>query len=417
MESKFDYITLTLKSKEKDLDDSLNVLSNDLLLGDLISKMVFKGRVGYYDYRLEYENISFLFTDPERFSEQGICLKFSSQGLDYFNRYLATYGLTLKQWLGKWRSLAFDDYISKCTRIDYAMDDIVTKDGCPTITMSQVFRAANNNEICKKARTVDILCGADISSRERIKYSDGKPIRGRTLYIGVRESDKVVRFYDKLAEQIQRKRKVPKDVTHWTRCEVEFHDGDAMSVLNAFLDYSDEQFSEHMRGVVNNQCRFIVRNNDNVSRCPSKRWWTAFLNGCTKCFKLPHKKPARSALARAERGLSQYVRILYTLYQLYGLEGLYRYFEDEVNKLKAKNKDLLKPDIIANLLEENRDYEEMTAAKHYLYNSDLSEDELKEHVDYDRMYYRRQYLLCSKGNYARMHSIFMTGQEVLLDGL
>ena len=80
-----------------------------------------------------------------------------------------------------------------------------------------------------------------------------------------------------------------------------------MAAANAFIDMSESDFAEYMRGVVNNQCRFIIKKNNNVSRCPLKRWWKDFLFGCTDCFKLTHKTPARCSYFRAERGLSQYV--------------------------------------------------------------------------------------------------------------
>lgn len=414
MESKFDYMTLTLKSKTKSFEDALNVLSDDLLLGDLINKMVCKGRAGFYDYHLTYENIEFLLTVPERFDEQGFCLKFSSHGLDYFNKYLKSYNLTLKKWLFRWRALAFEDYTTKCTRLDYAMDDIVKgPDGCPAITMSNIVRAVNNGEICKRARTMDILCGAEISVRERIKYCAGEPIRGRTVYLGVRQSDTLIRFYDKLAEQIQRKLDVPADVSYWTRCEVEFHAENAMSVLNAFLDYPYDEFSKYMCGVVRGLCRFISKkkNDSNISRCPTKRWWTEFLNGCTSNFKLPHKAPARSSLARAERGLRQYVRTVYTLFQELGLEGIYRFFENEVDQLKAKNKDLIKPDILENLREDIRDYEEMTSQNHYYYNSAIpSLDDFDEVVRRQNAAYRYYVRVHDR----ELHAYFMEGQESLL---
>lgn len=417
MESKIDYITLSLKSKVYTLDDTLSMLGTSMLLGDLINKMTCKGRAGYYDFRLTYENIDFLFTDPERYGEQGICIKFSSQGLDYFNKYLASYGLTLKDWLRKWRALVFEDYISKCTRFDYAMDDIATVDGCPTMTMSHIYRAINNNEVCKKSRTIDILCGAEISARDRIKYCSGKPLRGRTVYVGVRQSGKFLRFYDKLAEQLQQKKPVPKDVTHWTRCELELHDDASMGALNAFLDYDDDHFADYMRGVVNNHCRFITRNNDNVSRCPSKRWWTAFLNGCTKCFKLPHKKPVRSALSRAERGLCQYVRTIYTLFQELGLEGVYRFFESEANRLKAEGKDVFKLDLAENIREDIRDYEEMTAIKHYSYNSPYNESAFSDRIRSQQAYYMYKFGRSYSNEFSELHSVFMTGQELLDYGL
>ncbi len=414
MESKFDYITLTLKSKTKSLSEALKMLREDLLLGDLMRKMVPKGRAGFFDYRLTYENIEFLFTTPERFEEQGICIKLSSQGLDYFNKYLETYGLTLRHWLGEWRALSFGDYISKYTRVDYAMDDITKEGETPCITLTKVFRAAQNGEICKKARTLDLLSGAEMSARMRIKYCHGEPIKGRTLYVGVRQSGKLVRFYDKLAEQLHKKQPVPYDVVNWTRCEVEFHEAEAMKVMNAFIDKSDEDFAEYMCGVVNNQCRFINRDNDNISRCTVKRWWKAFLNGCTKCFKLPHKKPVRSALARAERGLKQYVRTIYTLYQEVGLDGLYLFFHDEVEKLKAENKEILKPEILENLREDVRDYEQMTAITNYLYNCFGNEDDLRERVERQHRAFRQRYIVgTTQERYRYVHSVFMTGQEVL----
>lgn len=417
MESKIDYITLTLKSKIYSLDDTLSMLSTSMLFGDLMKKMTCKGRAGYYDYRLTYENVEFFFTDSDRYADQGICIKLSSQGLDYFNKYLASYGLTLKEWLRKWRALVFDDYISKCTRFDYAMDDIATVDGCPTITMSHIYRAINNNEVCKKARTIDILCGAEISARDRIKYCSGKPLRGRTIYVGVRQSGKVVRFYDKLAEQLQQKKPVPKDVTHWTRCELELHDASAMGAFNAFLDCDDDQFAEYMRGVMNNHCRFITRNNDNISRCPSKRWWRDFLCGCTNRFKLPHKNPARSALARAERGLCQYVRTIYTLFQELGFEGVYRFFESEVNRLKAEGKAVYKPELAENLREDIRDYEEMSAFKHYSYNSEYDENSFSYRIRSQQAYYMYKFGRAYSNKFSEIHSVFMDGQEVLLDGL
>lgn len=413
MESKIDYITLTLKSDTKPFEEALNMLCYELLFNDLMKKMVPKGRAGFYDHHLTYENIEFLFTEPERFPEQGLCIKISSEGLDYFIAYLNSYGTTLREWLSKWRALAFRGYITKCTRWDYALDDITKNGDTPLITLSKLFRCVDRGEICKKARTIDILSGAEISSRERIKYCDGKPIKGRTLYLGVRQSGKLVRFYDKLAEQIQRKRSVPSDVTSWTRCEIEFHDNHAMSVLNAFIDYSDDAFSDYMRGVVNDTCRFINRDNDNISRCSVKRWWTAFLNGCTSCFKLPHKKPARSALARAERGLAQYSRIILTMYKVMGLEFICQFFKRQFMLLKLAGKTPYKDDLAENLLEDFRDYEKMTAEKYYLYNSDQDEKKLIDRIADQWEYGLYRYKYPEKGEFAERHKIFMTGQEVL----
>ena len=90
MESKIDYLTLTLKPENSSvrLDMALSTLRHTMLLGDLISKMTLKGRFAFYDFHFSYENIHLLHTTPDKFQEQGLCLRISSQGLDYLTAYL-----------------------------------------------------------------------------------------------------------------------------------------------------------------------------------------------------------------------------------------------------------------------------------------------------------------------------------------
>lgn len=424
MESKFDYLTLTIKSKVKTLEETINLICEKLAFSDLMNKMSFKGRAGFYDYRLSYENIEFLLTTPERFETQGICIKFSGQGLDYFVKYLATYNLDLKLWFGKFRALSFGDLITKCTRLDFAMDDITKKGEKPLLTMDKVIKSAKRGEICKLARVTDIITDSDISSREKIKNVDGVPVFGRTLYLGSRKSDRLIRFYDKFAEQKQRGEKLPDNVVSWTRCECEFHDASAMSVFNSFIDLGESGFNSYMLGVMNNQCRFINRDNNNISRCSVKRWWTAFLNGCTKCFKLPHRKPARSALARAERGLSQYVRTVYTLFQELGLDGIYRFFENKVDELKISGKPVYRDEVGKNILEDIHDYEEMDGMKNYRYNSFYNTDEEEVldtfcfNVEIQSKWFDARYRQgTTREYYRKLHSEFMNGQELITYGL
>lgn len=394
------------------------MLRKCFLLGDFLDRAPLSGRAGFYDYRRSYENITVLYTTPDRFEKQGIAIEMTSEGLDYFSGYLKSYGMTLKEWLSMWRAVAFGGlWVTKVTRFDYAMDDIRFKGETPCITLEKCFKAAERGEICKKARIVDIIDGAEISKRLRIKYCKGEPIKGRTLYVGVRKSGKIIRFYDKLAEQIQRKREVPEDCTPWTRCELELHQGDAMSAVNAFLDYSDDEFSEYMRGVVNNQCRFIVRNNTNVSRCPVKRWWSDFLSGCTKCFKLPRKAPVRSAYVRATRFLNQCTRTVYTLYQELGLEGVFRLFEDNVNKLKQNNKDPLIIELSENIRDGINECEEMTGIKNYTYHSTDEMLLYKNLKDQVKTYFSVYDKLSRSATIKEQHEFFMNYHGSLCDGL
>lgn len=429
MESKFDWFTLTIKpeNKETTFDECFAVLSDTMLLGDLFSKMVPRGRFLFYDYVLTYENISLCYTDSDRFLEQGICLRISSQGLDYLTRYLKTYNIDLKQWLGKWRGLVFDGYMTKETRLDYAMDDIRFNGEEPVLTLKKVIDCNKRKEICKKARSVNIWDCDGVTVQERYKTVCKEPIVGRTLNLGSRQSEVFCRFYDKLAEQLHKKEAVPQDCTSWTRCEFEFKGSKAMSVLNAFLDMSDEDFGKYMRGVCNNYVSFIVRNNKNISRCSVKRWWAKFLGGCTEKFKLPHKEPSRSAFAKACHGLSKYVPTVYTMFQKMGLEGVYRFFEREVEVKKMSNPDLnvadrlYKKELAQNIEDGVRDYEEMTGLKYYKYNSfdgeegwDIEDNIHRQNLAYFYLLYEAKHL--SPYDKQR-HQDFMDGCEVLYDGM
>lgn len=419
MESKIDWLTLTIKpeSPKVTFEDCFRVLGDHLLLTSLFAKMVPCRRFAFYAWCISYENITLCCPTYEKFAEQGFCLRISSQGLDFLTRYLQTYNITLKQWLGEWRALCFDGYISKDTRIDYAMDDIRFNGDKPVLTLKKVMDCRRKGEMCKKSRVVDILDGST-SVKERYKTVNKEPVLGRTVYVGSRESEVCCRFYDKYAEQLQRKEELPVGCTSWTRCEFEIKGSKAMSVLNAFLDMPDYEFSKYMRGFANGYCSFIVRNNKNISRCPIKRWWAKFLGGCTDKFKLPHKEPARSALARAERGLSQYVPTVFTMFKVLGLEGVYRFFESKAEEMIIRNgyrESIFKPELANNIRDDMRDYEEMNGFKNYQYNSFDGEDgwSIEDNIRDQHYYYLRARYKVRQGEFDKdAHSIFMDGQEV-----
>lgn len=420
MESKFDWLTLTIKPESPNVtfEDCFRVLGDHLLLTDLFAKMVPVGRFAFFAWTIAYENISLSCPTDDKFAEQGICLHISSQGLDYLTRYLKTYNITLKQWLGEWRALCFDGYITKETRIDYAMDDIHFNGEKPILTLKKVMDCRRKGEMSKKARVVDVLDGST-SVKERYKTVNKEPVVGRTVYVGSRSSEVCCRFYDKYAEQLQKKEELPVGCTSWTRCEFEFKGAKAMSVLNAFLDYDDVDFGKYMRGVVNGYCSFVVLNNENISRCSVKRWWAKFLGGCTEKFKLPHKAPARSALSRAERGLSQYVPTVFTMFKVLGLEGVYRFFESKASSMivqKGRAESIYKTELANNIIDDMRDYEKMNGFNNYKYNSFDGEEgwSIEDNIRDQHFYYLQARWKVHEGAFDKeAHSAFMDGQEVI----
>lgn len=410
MESKFDWLTLTFKPENLNHSSEaiFSRLTDDLLLKDLIKKMVPVPRVAFYNYCIGYENITLCYPSPDRLYEQGYCLRISSQGLDFFNRYLESYNITLKQWLGMFRALCFKGCVTKCTRIDYAMDDIHYNGEAPVISMDKIINCCRKGDVCKKARFFDFIDGACL--KERFKVVEGDPVFGRTVNFGSRQSNVYCRFYDKRAEQLQKKQSIPDNCTSWTRCEFEFKHDSAMSVLNAFIDYDSDDFAKFMRGVVNNYVSFVSRTKKNVSRCPVKKWWTEFLCGCTDKFRLPHKLPARSAYAKVQNGLNQYVAVIYTMYKVLGAVGVYKFFKRLIEKKRLSASDLYKQELAYNILDGKFDYEKMTAYTNYQYNSYIDiEPSLNKHLAYCSYTYRAHHI---SGDVLERHLAFMDGLVV-----
>lgn len=419
MESKFDWLTLVVKSDNSSysFDDCFSMLSDDLKLGDLFRQMIPRYHIPFYDYSLTYEDIVFSYTVEERFHKQGISISFSSSGLDYFSRYLDTYGLTLRDWLGEFRAMSLNGWDTRVTRLDFAMDDIRYNGDMPDLTMRRVITSIRNKEFNSIAFKCNNKAKGSIDLSEEENYNkSSKSSIGRTVYIGSRKSDTCIRFYDKFAEQIQKNKTLPYNITSWTRCEAELKNGNAMGVINVFIDTDDNKFSEYMCGFINRYISFIYLDNNNISRCSVKRWWISFLNGCKKKFKLPKKVPVRSSFARARRGLSQYVPTVFTIVQTCGFDGLIQIFNDFFDEKKEKGVDLYRPELAQNIVDCVNDYEEMTGFKRYQYTSfddgtsfDIGEQMHKSHLRYvSRIYdytfdkYRQQ-----------QHIQFCEGAEIL----
>lgn len=417
MNSRIDYLTLTIKSDLKTFAQAEEVLMKELFLKGLYLKMTNYGRTHFYANRFSYENIDILFPAPDKFKTQGICIQFSSKGLDYFINYLASLRVDFQAWCRKFRALALDGYITKCTRFDYAIDDISFVGGeSPKLSIRKLFNSVSNNELRSRTSIVDFY-----GERQRVKKVKGDYVVGRTLYIGSRASKRVIRFYDKKAEQTQKGEAVPDNVNTWIRCEIEYHDSYAMQIFNAFCDYDVPDFCRFMATNLNSHITFINRDNDNISRCSVKRWWREFLDCVTDCFRFPVRKPARSALARALRGVSQYTRVINSIVSELGWEEFQKFINGRVKIMKQSNKETINQDIVFNIRENNMEYEKLNGVSAYQYNSFLDCDDFNERLNFHKNSYLRYHSQRSEAGASMLgsflHTAVLDGQEVLLDGV
>lgn len=391
-----DWLTLTMKpenssySSEENYGKAVDILRKTLLLDELFSMLEFKGSARHYGIRLAYNDVDIKIANPENFNRQGLCISLSSNGIAYFEEYLATYGLTLRLWCARFRRLCVEGWITKCTRYDYAMDDKAFDDDVPKLTMKRVLTSICDDEITCKARTLSDGNKDLASFKRNYKRRGGKGLWGTTVQLGQREGDTVVRFYDKLIEQKQKGKSLPENLKAWTRCEIEYKAVNAMCVFNAWLDLEGDKFREYMCGCANDTVRFIYRTSENITRCPVKRWWREFLNGCTKRFRLQKQKPKRTALARAEYSFRQTIRRDITFLREYGLEAFGKMIQAMAKELQAQGKDPINHEIINNLREGSNHREEMDGFKWYDYATDISSKTLRGFMAQDYCTYNWQ---------------------------
>ena len=394
MESRFDYLTCTIKPEHSDMTESeskhaykmvMKYLDEVLLLKHLRSLMQYRGKVRYYDDCYVYNDIQLKLSAPSRFARQGMCLEMSGNGLLAFEEFLSLHGWTLKQWCSMFRSLCLDGIQTKFTRCDYAMDDKQYDNAPAVISMRRIIKAIVNNEYSMKCR-VWSDSGDDFKRffryKTRNKRVKGEDLEGITLYLGQRSGEGTLcRFYDKLTEQKMKRAELPENLTSWTRCEFEFKGANAMAFMNAFIDYDDKAFSDYVCGVALNHVRFVERTSDNVTRCQTKRWWKAFLNGCTKAVRLVKVKPQRSAVARAFRWIdNQVLGTIYTLIECLSVDGFMQLVQDKVCEKLDKGKELYREDIAQDIAQERYIYEDMSAFKQWDYRSNVPSEEFQEEI-------------------------------------
>lgn len=292
-----DWLTLScMTSKEISVGELLGRVLETLRLHDIWDKFILVGRDKFYESVFRFNDISVLVCrdTPEKLIKQGICIKFTGNGLAYFQEHLRTvWRCDLRRICFEWRSLSVGGYFTRCSRFDYAVDDICRNNEQPIITMRKVRNAAKKHEFRSRLAANRPRQKMEVDFDNSVK---GEVSLGDTVYFGNRRSTVFCRFYDKLLEQRQSHLEVDKDITSWVRCEFEFKGARAMSAFNAFCDMSDDDFKGYMSKVFNNYICFINNDDVNRSRCTAKRWWSEFLGTSEKAsLIIPPFKPVSFA--------------------------------------------------------------------------------------------------------------------------
>lgn len=214
------------------------------------------------------------------------------------------------------------------TRIDVAIDDI----GENFYSVSQLREIFATASYVSKFRTWE----------ERAKYSKGYDNLGRTLYLGSRKSDVMLRIYDKMKEQNGKLKYSgePLLTTPWTRWEFEFKHDYAIKVVNYLL--SGVSLASVTVGILNNYLRIVELDNARKDRCTVSSVWLSFTMAIEKlCL---YCKPVLKTLADKKNWLGR--QVAPTLATVCIADGgdmsfFYRLLDSGISRLSASNVQLI----------------------------------------------------------------------------
>ena len=148
------------------------------------------------------------------------------------------------------------------TRFDLAVDD----HGARFFTVADVRGFLHRQEVVSKFRTYRDVYESTFTNENT----------GHTIYFGSRQSEVMLRVYDKQLEQNERAVS-PEDMVPdpWIRWEIELKN-DRANIAADFLIHRKE-LGEVIMEVLNNYVRLIVPDDSNRSRCSSHPLWEKFV--------------------------------------------------------------------------------------------------------------------------------------------
>lgn len=283
-----DYLTISIIPK-KELENCsvisvLNLIASNFYLDSYLDKFRLVGRARHYAAVYRFNDISIKVPAEDRLYKQGVCVECTSNGLAHLVCKLPK-DVTLRDVLRSVRAMSYCGYKVNAPRVDIALDDIARGTDKPILHLNTIYRKWLKHEFCSLSRPSNRDIGADFVAGDGGFFKNGKVsenlkkgVFGRTIYFGNRKSSVCVRFYDKLAEKIQNKEKVDGKINSWVRCEYEFHNAKAMSIINLYIDNDFPDFVRLYKRTVMGHLRFINQSEKNRSRCPTCAWWIAFLD-------------------------------------------------------------------------------------------------------------------------------------------
>lgn len=161
-----------------------------------------------------------------------------------------------------------------CTRLDIACDDYVG-----LLDISRIGYMIDEDLVRSRTKR-------SVAMIER----NGKQRAGQTYYVGSRNSENFVRFYDKAKEEF--KPGQPGYDAHHVRCEIVLKGEHANNFVDLFVN--SDNLGDLVAQVLNDKLAFINRDDTNISRCSVCDWWLEFVDTLAAVHLVQRGKEPRS---------------------------------------------------------------------------------------------------------------------------
>lgn len=306
---KIDYLTISCLPGNTDwtVTEMLDKLLKALLIEDWLPCFVQVGSGYGYCEIYRFNDVSLKIASPHNYDRMGICFEFSGNGIAYYIEYLKLQrGITLRTALNRFRCLCQFGCKTKCSRLDWAIDEKCGADEQPNLDLDVIqqqlidrqfvtlFRKTDPERVSGELQSCYTVDTGLIDKKIPFTFIQSQHVSsgviGKTIYLGKRKSGTYIRFYDKKAEQIAHKRDVPDGVNSWVRFEMEFHKHNAAAVLTKYLDSnSDEEFQDFICGLSLKLIRFVDPGRSRRYNCVTSKWWLDFLGNAKKAKLTIHK--------------------------------------------------------------------------------------------------------------------------------
>lgn len=166
------------------------------------------------------------------------------------------------------------------TRLDIALDDFTG-----IFSIKDIIKKVKNGELVSKFKKAVRIETIDIGTGDSA---------GNTVYFGKPSSRLQIRMYEKNHER--KNKGVDHDFNVWNRTELQLRKERAEKMFNIILDNKEEDFSNHIKGVLHNYLRFTNKRKDkNKSRWPTWHKWKKFIGEVEK-IKLTISEPEKDLI-------------------------------------------------------------------------------------------------------------------------